>query len=141
MNYVHSLNVQKYCRIGILCTSTYVLHILEKCVFSIPDTNVLCSFNFKPQSTKVNGRIYFKNDTEDRIFTVFKNSVWLKVMDKTNQIYSSNEIRKAQNEHLMIVCQIVCSCPFLDFFGFIQLIIFEKKLFQFWREIWIWVVL
>ena len=95
----------KYCRTRILCTSTYVLHILVKCVFSIQDTNVLCSFNFKPQSTKVNGRIYFKNDTEDRIFTVFKNSVWPKVMDKTNQIYSSNEIRKTQNEHLNIVCQ------------------------------------
>ena len=72
--YVYSLNIQKYCRKRILCTSTYVLHILIKCVFSILDTNVLCSFNFKPQSTKVNGRIYFKNDTKDRIFTVFNKS-------------------------------------------------------------------
>ena len=85
--YVYSLNIQKYCRKRILCTSTYVLHILIKCVFSILDTNVLCSFNFKPQSTKVNGRIYFKNETKDMIFMLFNNSESDKKIKKQKLIF------------------------------------------------------
>ena len=74
--YLHSLNVQKYCRKGIKYVYKHLrLHILVKCVFSIQDTYVLCSFNFKPQSTEYNERIYLKNETKDRIFTVFNNSV------------------------------------------------------------------
>ena len=74
LNYVHSLNVQKYCRIGILCTSTYALHILEKCVFSI---QMYCAVLISsPKALKLmEESTYFKNDTEDRIFTVFNNSV------------------------------------------------------------------
>ena len=81
--------------------------------------------------------------------------VWLKLWF----YYSSNEIRKTQNEPLKIICKNLNSqklwiyCQSLTFFVFTPLAfcsrnkwiiwwpLFGKKLFQFWWEIWVIVTL
>ena len=87
---------------------------------------------------------------------------WFQELQKRLMQYSSNRIRKTQNEHLNIVCQNLYypCCKFKAFFHnfwclfhilfdlniigvsyiIIWWLIFEKKSDQFWREVWIHVL-